>query len=380
MSQSTVTVVVNDAATPTEAVTLAKTMLEPYGHNSGTYRVIPVPDAEVEHILTSTQEDALARTPLDEITTDPLSRGALIDAIGEYMTGNPDNGYWDSKSGYGYHASAGRWDSHQLGGYWRGFYEMKPGTPTSDYLLGQESAFNSIPDEALRGRADAARKGTIDIDSMRLMAEVEASAFYDRYEAATEGLEAPESWEKTLAHRVSAVLTGVRADALVSSGRAGQVESLPQSVLPALPGDIDALPDAACMQWVQDIHQTLHDKSMLAEAALITTEVERLRPIFSQHPWIRAVVKERLVPMFASPHETFRVGSGGREALVRERGEGVLVTHALLTEDGWMERGRMGALGLSDDVMTRQEWTDVFSARVEALSDDAWLVVMDLHC
>lgn len=70
-----------------------------------------------------------------------------------------------------------KWDWYVLGGRWTGFFKLKAG---ADGVLGRPGLFTKGADA---GQADAAVKGSIDFDSMRLEAETEAAADYDRIHA-----------------------------------------------------------------------------------------------------------------------------------------------------------------------------------------------------
>lgn len=65
---------------------------------------------------------------------------------------------------------------------------------------------------------------------------------------------------------------------------------------------------------------------------------------------------------------------------MKERRDGALVTHSLLTDDGWLEQGRVGAFGSSDDTMSVEAWREMFNEIIDGVPDDAWLVLVDVHC
>lgn len=379
MSHSTVTVVVRHADTPAEAVQQAESMLEPYSEHLDVPHTAPIPTPEVERILSLATEDSLARKTLEEVTADPAARTSLLRVLGEYMTGDPSNGRWDGQT-YGYHTTSnpdGRWDWYSIGGRWQGFYTLKDGTDSEACLLGECGAFGGDPAEALAGRADVARKEIIDIEGMRLMAGIEASALCDKYDAATQGIEAPESWGRTLARVVARVAT--RETVGASPVGVSAPAEAPGATLPALPGDLDTLSEFEVTQWAQNTIESMHEQSMLVAVSEIKAETDRLRRTYNDHPWMKALRTADLLPLFGSPHEVFKVGSGGREALVRERRDGVLMTHSLLTDEGWMEQGRMLMFGMSDDTMSRAEWVERFNGVIDGLPDDAWLVLVDAH-
>lgn len=379
MSHSTVTVVVRHADSPAEAVQQAESMLEPYSEHPDVPHTAPIPTPEVERILSLSTEGSLAQKTLEEVTADPASRTSLLRVLGECMTGDPSSGRWDGQT-YGYHTTSnpdGRWDWYSIGGRWQGFYTLKDGTDSEACLLGECRAFGGDPAEALVGRADVARKGAIDIEGMRLMAGIEASELYDKYDSATQGIDAPEPWGRTLAR----IVARVGAQEAVSTSPVGvsAPAEAPGVALPALPGDLDTLSEFEVAQWAEDTIDSMYEQSMFVAVSEIMTEIDRLRHTYNDHPWVKALRTADLLPLFGSLHEVFKVGSGGREALVRERRDGVLMTHSLLTDEGWMEHGRMGMFGMSNDTMSRAEWMERFNSIIDGLPDDAWLVLVDAH-
>lgn len=381
MSHSSVTVVVRNADDPASAVKQAEDMLEPYNEQNAVAHTVPIPAREVEHILSLSAPDDLARKPLAEVTADDDDRLALLRVLGEYMTGNPDNGRWDGET-YGYYTTfnpEGRWDWYMVGGYWQGFYDLKEGVESTHFLLGSPGpGGRSGPVEALDGRADVARKRSIDVEGMRLMAGIEASNLYDKYEDATRGIEAPESWGRTVARVIQKVASRETVSAAPAGGAApsGGISAS----LPTLPGDIDTLSEFDALQWAESTMQAMQEQSMFVAVSEIKAETTRLRALYNDHPWVVALHTADMLPLFCSPHEMFKAGEGEREALVRERRDGALVTRSLLTEEGWMEQGRMRMFGCSEDTMSREDWVARFNEVVDGLPGDAWLVVVDLHC
>lgn len=379
MSHSPVTVIVRNADDPASAVKQAEAMLEPYDEQNIVGHTVPIPAPEVEHILSLVAPDNLARKPLAEVTADDDDRLALLRILGEYMTGTPDNGRWNGET-YGYYTTfnpEGRWDWYTVGGGWQGFYDLKEGVGSTHYLLGAPGTFSG-PVKALDGRADVARKRSIDVEGMRFMAGVEASGLYDKYETATAGIEAPESWGRTVARVIEKVAHRETVSAVLAGG--GPFPGGPSATLPTLPGDIDTLSEFDALQWAESTVQAMQEQSMFVAVSEIKAETTRLRAAYDAHPWVSTLRSANMLPPFASPHEMFKAGEGEREALIQERRDGALTTRSLLTEDGWMERGRMRMFGCSDDTMSREEWTARFNEVIDGVPDDAWLVLMDIHC
>lgn len=67
-----------------------------------------------------------------------------------------------------------QWDWYQLGGRWAGFFRLKPGATSG--VVGTTGLFTA---EAPAGHADAALKGEIDFEAMRIAAEGKAAERYD---------------------------------------------------------------------------------------------------------------------------------------------------------------------------------------------------------
>lgn len=380
MSHFTVTVVVCDADSPASAIKQANAMMEPYDEAKVTPQAVTISTREVERILSLAAPDDLARKSLEDVTADPASREVLLRVLGEYTTGHPDHAFWDGEA-YGYRTMfnpEARWDGHRVGGNYQGFYNLKEGVAEADYRLGGPAGIDLAPDEALMGRADVARKRSIDIEGMRLLAGIDASNFYDQYEAATAGIEPPEPWGRTVARAIEKI--AARETVSVASAGAGSLPSDSSLALPALPGDIDTISEFEAMRWAENTLQAMQEQSMFVAVSEVKAETIRLRRDYNAHPWVMALADARLYPMFSSPHELFKVGEGEREALIQSDRDSALMTRALLTEDGWMERGKMLMFGLSKDTMSREDWVTRFNEVIDGLPDDAWLVLLDAHC
>lgn len=84
-----------------------------------------------------------------------------------------------------------RWDWYTVGGRWRGFFQAKAGSLAS---VGAPGVFANEP----TFNADHLRKGDVDFDGMRAVAEAEAEIAYTKYEDAVGDLTG-ESWPTILA-------------------------------------------------------------------------------------------------------------------------------------------------------------------------------------
>lgn len=82
------------------------------------------------------------------------------------------------------------WDWWVVGGRWSGFFKLKEGKTGE---LGKKSLLDTTPHES--GTADIVRKGDVDFEHMRGVAEKRAIKEYDLVFDATDGTPEPESWD-----------------------------------------------------------------------------------------------------------------------------------------------------------------------------------------
>lgn len=82
------------------------------------------------------------------------------------------------------------WDWWVVGGRWSGFFKLKEGKTGE---LGKKSFFDSEPHK--EGTADIVRKGDVDFEHMRGVAEKRAIKEYDLVFEAIDGTPEPESWD-----------------------------------------------------------------------------------------------------------------------------------------------------------------------------------------
>lgn len=75
-----------------------------------------------------------------------------------------------------------KWDWYEVGGRWRGFFKAKSGATVK---VGRPGVFDNEPTHD----ADVIRRGDVDFEGMREHAIRKANATYDRYEAATAGVD-----------------------------------------------------------------------------------------------------------------------------------------------------------------------------------------------
>lgn len=90
-----------------------------------------------------------------------------------------------------------KWDWYQVGGRWRGFFRVKPGTPEDEYQLGEASWMDSGRPSQLT--ADIVRKKDVNINSMIGDALSQHLPLYDQIAAATTGYPVPLSFAEVRA-------------------------------------------------------------------------------------------------------------------------------------------------------------------------------------
>lgn len=185
-------------------------------------------------------------------------------------------------------------------------------------MLGHFPYGGDDPTHSFEGRADLARKGDIDFAAMRTLAAMEAETSYDSYERVTDGLEPVPRWEEYRDTRLA---------------------------------------DKGFEPYHNGFSQLGPEWAAMGE---IRREYDRL-------PWIKALAEAKLMPWFGEPHD---IWDQGREALVQQAVDSVLDPRALVADGTWHEPGP------DQDWPT---WLGMVRRRVEGLSDDAWLAILDIH-
>lgn len=223
-----------------------------------------------------------------------------------------------SEDGRGYTLSTrnprARWDWHELGGRWRGYFLLKgelryPGSavPAGAHWSDQ---YASIP-RLTAGRADAARKGDIDFAGMRDEAEAEAVSVHAQVRAALAGT--------------------------------------PQITRFA----------------------TLRDE-------LYPGDIAAAREAFWGQPGVKALDAVRLMPWDAEPADVYFLDEPDpRGAYAESQRRKATVPFALLTAEGWAERGRMGWWAMVYD--ENDQYEQIAPRVIGAAPDDALFSLYDLH-
>lgn len=372
MSHSTVTVVVEHATTPNEAFDQAVQMLAPYDEDLGSPQMVRVSHDEVAEILAESEDPKIqGLSPLSPTgaAAQPSAQTDILARVAQYKTGDPTCGAYNNHTGeYGYITSYnpdGRWDWYMVGGRWQGFYLIKDNVAPENYLLGDPGVMTDNSAESLKGRADVIRKRDIDIDAMRSLAGMKAHAVYDAYEEATKGIEPPEPWSITVARILE------RHVAKLAVRAAGA------SMWPLPPKGVEGMSEFEADKWAMSV-LALMDADARSEVGEV---VKLARMEFNNHPWVRALGNADLLSIMGdSPHLKFAVGAGGRDALVTRHSDEALTTLSLLSKEGWSAQGRISMFASVNPDMTEAEWARQFNEYIDGLADDAWLVLVDMHC
>lgn len=380
MSHSTVTVVIRDAEDVHEAFEKLDDILEPFNEN------IQVPpyfvassDEEVKHAVEFYQahpeycdgEQGPERPYDDYVTQDPKSLQEWTrQAVGGYERSDPKDGVYDEKKQeYGSLSTynpLSRWDWWALGGRWHGYYMTKPGVTVgaerrqfgmigdatdnttrlpeiaeaSQAILGAGS-WGGDGDEDFTGKADLARKGDIDFDTMRALAASQAELTYDAFEKATEGLKPGAPFEELV------------TKAFVEAGYpTGEPE-------------------------FQFFMSDEEDDDVRRKAYQEILNVAR--KAYHEDPWIAALKDAGLLSWFSNPREDFCVDTGGREAYIQAARDDTARTFALLVDGEWYEKGRMGWFGMAHNEQDESVWGKAFAEKLDSLDDDVYLAIVDVH-
>jgi hypothetical protein len=397
MSHSTVTVVIREAGTATDAMERLADLLAPFDENRETDPYAEwLDDSQVQQAVGFYRENPEHCTtesgptkPFDEYVTEgnlEAWRDWTRMAVGAYYSSGPEDGIYDTEGDrFGYWCSynpKSRWDWWELGGRWHGFYQLKTqvalgsvpvpewrkelaekysfkekrvfGEQTvteydgsQDAVLGSSGVFGDDESENFEGRADLARKGHIDWEAMRALSGAHADQAYDAYEKAVVGLALPENWQETV-RRVHFDMDedpDATYDGYVLSCNAEQLTPVP--------------PD----EWHESRRRI----------------IDEARRQYHEQPWIQALAKEDLLGFFGDPLEDWCVHSGGREAYVGHARDGAGITHAVLLDGEWHEQGRMGWFGVVSNEKDTSTWEHQFAQLIDSLPDEVYLAVVDVH-
>lgn len=139
------------------------------------------------------------RTRVDEAGIDPADAEAVCqflnkdEGTAEYLV---QDGVVGRMSAYN---PQSKWDWHQLGGRFRGFFRLKPNCEGN---LGEAGVFDNEPQED--SGVDACTLGCVDWEPMRTGARQEAEQAFDVLERVTAGIQPPvEGWDSLRERRLA---------------------------------------------------------------------------------------------------------------------------------------------------------------------------------
>lgn len=189
----------------------------------------------------------------------------------------------------------GQWDWYELGGRWDAYLPHKRSSKGVNVL----------------------QKKDLDIENAQHLAVTSAIVEYDKFIAATEGIDIPPSLQEIM-----------------------------DTTDPALPA---------------------YKRKQLAVQTYRNSE------------WVKAA--EEVVPrQFIFPHDYFFVNKGGKEAFIHNASRSFILTNAVVTpDDEWIENGYWVSYSDSEQWPDHGKWADSFWEIIQGLSDDAWLLIYDLH-
>lgn len=206
-----------------------------------------------------------------------------------------------------------KWDWWQIGGRWRGFFKVKEGALA---LVGDSGVFDN---EAMYD-ADQVRKGDVDIEGMRALAEARAANTWDRVNAVISHLPVAESWESFLGRQAMGEITIEEARKLYHE----QVRYV------------------ALSEWNRELPED-----------------------------------ERVMGPFGPDVEEFQVS---REEFIEQARNDALCPYAYIYEGEWHAPGKMGWWANSTDTRAdRLRFAREFNELLDSLPDDTLLTLCDLH-
>lgn len=222
----------------------------------------------------------------------------------------------DKKKRYGYWENPQKkWDWHQLGGRWTGFFKLRVAVGA----VGRAGTPGILTEPAKEGYADQAYKRLIDFDGMRYEAGIEASKTYQRLER----------------------LLG------------GEIKPLERSWKALLGGKYKSLS-------VEERRAIYH-----AQGPLKALEAARRKATGDDGSFLAFLDYEQFVV--------------GHDAYVKRARDGAVSTFAVVKDGKWYERGEMGWWGCVSNEKDADEWQSQFTKLLDKTPDDTLLSVFDCH-
>jgi len=112
------------------------------------------------------------------------------------------------------------------------------------------------------------------------------------------------------------------------------------------------------------------------------TNMDDAREEYGRQPIVKAMRSPEHRDNFGwteSPESFFYGEPNAHERWIQDAINSTAVPFAVLDSDGWTERGRMGWWGMVSDEKDADDWNASVAQLYDNLSDDAWLVLFDVH-
>jgi hypothetical protein len=216
-------------------------------------------------------------------------------------------GYWQNPNA--------KWDWHEIGGRWSGFFKLKKG---STGRLGSQYNFSGELKES-KNRADMCFKSEVDFESMRNEMGKEAAKRYDAVHKAIEGTPPNDSWE-------------------------------------IVKGEFDL-----------KTHNNLIDKAR---------KVYHAQPRVKAFTEFGRSEEGREMIGFFSGVEEYDVS---REQYIQTARNHAAVPFAVLKDGKWYEQGEMGWWGMAHNEKDPETWNSMVNKLYDELPETALLIAVDCH-
>lgn len=315
--------------------------------------------------------DSIISAPscVDEAIADALER---FDEEKEVVKVTEEDGesYWTNPDA--------KWDWYQIGGRWSHYLPLRHGADPHDFIVGERSWTNEDQDLD-ETYCDGARIRALDLDRKREAKAAQAVHDWNQYAAAILGTPQHRPW-KEFVDRAKAA-----EDAAPRPWREFYEEAISKARASLGLWDVAA---RRALDLDSDLARRLHEQQELEVARAssawrrtVDYTLDQARADYQAQPRIAALRAHPAYEYWFIPFPEDVFDHLSREEYVQQSRDAAIPGYATLTHDGqWIERGRMGWFGLSD------ETADSFTAYLQrantylnSLADDMILVVVDCH-
>lgn len=356
-----------------------------------------------ENIQVDRYETQIAEKPTDFWATDllvaeglvPLNPTAeqVVEAYHKKYDVQPDEQMF-VRNGVMYEWSTynpkSQWDWYQMGGRWRGFFQLKPlasvGDPQSlaaqaEARLGEPGTFEHLdmqegkgPHANYQGKADQARKREVDFDAMRDLAGHEAEVTFDKFSDVIKDLPLPKSWPTVLSETLTAAGLPTEWDEFYEQNK-------PKPNPLTVPRDLSE-EELLNPELFSEVNRSapLDDDKQDTWRKPWDAALSDARRIYHEQPMITALAEADFHFWFDSPEERFFLGDpDARQKFIDRARSQAFSTYAVVKDGEWYQKGKMGWWGMSRDEMDESEWLAKIDALLDDLPDDAVLTILDCH-